>query len=178
MASLTAAADKSRSIEIPRSQVAGFCEAPLPQSALVHACVRFLCREPAFCGRLELDRPSFANEPLIERCGLAFDRTNPDPPVLVDRVRPLVLAANGTISNIRAQSIARRNPARPDLSALLEARLVDFGCIDTIQPISRVIQLERIAISHNNFVRQAWPGHRQQQLRNENSHQQPRLSVG
>src|SRR6476660_2694494 len=96
-------------------------------------------RETALCVRLELDRPSFANEPLIERCGLAFDRTNPDPPVLVDRVRSLVLAANGTISNIRAQSIARRNPARPDVAALVEARLVDFGCIDTVQPINRAI---------------------------------------
>jgi hypothetical protein len=61
---------------------------------------------------------------------------------------------------------------------LVEACLVDFGCIDTIQPISRVIQLERIAISHNNFVRQAWPGHRQQQRRNESAHVQPRLRVG
>ena len=82
MASLTTAADKSRSIEIPSSQVARFCEASLPQSAPVHTCVRFLCRETALCGRLELDRPSFANEPLIKRCGLAFDRTNPEPPVL------------------------------------------------------------------------------------------------
>src|SRR5882757_8906637 len=178
MASLTTAADEPRSTEIPSSQVARFCETSFPQSAPVLARVSFLCRETALCGRLELDRPSFANEPLIERCGLAFDRTNPDPPTLVDRVRPLVLAVDGTISNIRAQSIARRNPARPDVATLVEARLVDFGCIDAIQPINRVIQLERIAISHNNFSRQARPGHRQQQRRNESAHVQPRLSVG
>src|SRR4051794_26663831 len=99
MASLTTAADKSRSIEIPSSQVARFCETSFPQSAPVHACVSFLCRETALCVRLEVDRLSFANEPCIERCALAFDRTNPDPPVLVDRVRPLVVAANGAISN-------------------------------------------------------------------------------
>ena len=77
--------------------------------------------------------------------------------MLVDRVRPLVIAANGTTSNIGAQSITRRNPARPDVAALVEAHLVDFGCIDTVQPINRAIKLERIAISHNNFGRQAWP---------------------
>ena len=81
--------------------------------------------------------------------------------MLVDRVRPLVIAANGTTSNIGAQSITRRNPARPDVAALVEAHLVDFGCIDTVQPKDRAIQLERIAISHYNFGRQAWPGHRQ-----------------
>jgi len=90
--------------------------------------------------------------------------------VLVERVGPLVLAANGTISNIRAQSIAHRNPARPDVAALVETHLVDFGCIDTVQPINRAIQLERIAISHNNFGRQAWPDHRQQQRYNESAH--------
>src|SRR6478752_2307124 len=132
MARLTTGADKSRSIEIPSSQVARFYETSFPQSAPVHACVSFLCGETALCVRLELDRPSFANEPLIERCSLAFDRTNPDPPVLVDRVRSPVLAANGTISNIRAQSIARRNPARPDVATLVEARLVDFGCIHPV----------------------------------------------
>src|SRR6478736_4394806 len=147
MAGLTTPAEKSRCIVIPCSQVARFCETPAPQSAPVLAGVSFFCRETVLCGWLELDCPPFANQPRIERCGLVFDRTNPDPPVLVDRVRPVVLATNGTISNIRAQSIARRNPARPDLAALVEARLVDFGCIDTVQPINRTIQLERIAIS-------------------------------
>ena len=132
MAGLTATADKPRSIVIPSSQLARFCETSFPQSAPVLACVSFLCRKTALCGRLELNRPSFANEPLIERCGLVFDRTNPDPPVLVDRVRPLVIAANGTTSNLGAQSITRRNPARPDVAALVEAHLVDFGCIDTV----------------------------------------------
>src|ERR1700687_1827811 len=173
MASLTTAADKSRPIEIPSPQVARFCETSFPQSATALACVSFLCRETAPCVRLELDRPSFANEPLVERCGLAFDRTNPDPPVLVVGVRPLVLAANGTISNVRDQSIPRRNPARPDVAAVVEARLVDFGCIDTVQPINRAIQLERIAISNNNFGRQAWPDHRKQQRRNESAHEVP-----
>src|SRR4249920_2112482 len=102
MAGLTTAADKSRSIEIPSSQVARFCETSIPQSAPVLTCVGFLCRKAALCVGLELDRPSFANEPLIERCGFAVDRTNPDPSVLVERVRPLVLAANGAISNMRA----------------------------------------------------------------------------
>jgi hypothetical protein len=120
MAGLTTAADKSRSIEIPSSQVARFCETSFPQSAPVLTCVSFLCRKTALCLRLELDCQSFANEPLIERCGLAFDRTNPDPSVLVDRVGPLFLAANGTISNIHAQSIVRRNPARPDVAALVD----------------------------------------------------------
>ena len=73
MASLTTAADKSRSIEIPSSQVARFCETSLPQSAPVLTCVSVLCRKTALCVRLELDCPSFANEPLIERGGLAFD---------------------------------------------------------------------------------------------------------
>jgi hypothetical protein len=45
-----------------------------------------------------------------------------------------------------------------------------FGCVDTFQPIDRAIQLERIAISYNNFGRQAWPGDRQQQRRNESAH--------
>ena len=84
MASLTTSADKSRSIEIPSSQVARFCEASVPQSAPVLTCVSFLCRKPALCVRLELDRPSFANDPLIERCGLAFDRTDADPSLLVE----------------------------------------------------------------------------------------------
>src|SRR4029078_1749218 len=123
------------------SQVTRFSETSVPQSAPVLACVSFLCRKTALCGKIELDRPSFANEPLIERCGFVFDRTNSDPPVLVDRVGPLVLAANGTISNIRAQSIAHRNPARPDVAALVETHLVDLGCIDTVQPINRAIQL-------------------------------------
>src|SRR5215475_14823495 len=170
MASLTTAANEPRSIAIPSSRFARFCETSFPQSAPVLPCVSFLCRKTALCGRLERNRPSFANEPLIERCGLVFDRTNRDPPVLVDRVRPLVLAANGTISNIRAQSSARCNPARPDVAALVEARLVDFGGIDTVQPINRAIQLERSAIGHNNFGRQAWPDHRQQQRRNESAH--------
>ena len=160
MASLTTAADKSGSIKIPSSQVAWVCEASFPQSALVLACVGFLCREAALCVRLEVDRPSFANEPLIEGCGLTFDRTNTDPPLLVVRVRSLVFAANAAISNIRAQPIACGNPARPDVAALVEARLVDFGCIDTVQSINRAIQLERIAINHDNFGCQAWPDHR------------------
>ena len=83
MASLTTATNKSRTIDIPSSKVARFCKASFPQFAPVLACVRFLRRETARCGRLEPDCPSFANEPRIERCGLAFDRTNPDPPVLV-----------------------------------------------------------------------------------------------
>ena len=93
-------------------------------------------------------------------------------PVLVDRVRPLVLAANGAISNMRAQSIARCNPARPDIAAFVEACLVDFGSIDTIQPIIRVIQLQRIATGHNNFGRQARPGDCQQKCRYERAHVQ------
>src|SRR5262245_6193447 len=153
MASLTTAADEPRSIAIPFSQFSRFCETSFPQSTPVLTCVSFLCRKTALCGRLELNRPSFANEPLIERCGFVFDRTNCDPPVLVDRVRPLVLAANGPTSNMRAQSIAHRNPARPDIAGLVEAHLVDFGCIDTFQPIDRAIQLECIAIGHNNFGR-------------------------
>src|SRR5215470_11214341 len=119
MASLTTAADKPCSIEIPSSHVARFRETSFPQSAPVLTCVGFLRRKTALCVRLELDRPSFMNEPRIERCGFAFDRANPDPSMLVERVRPPVLAANGTISNIRAQSIARRNSARPDVAALV-----------------------------------------------------------
>jgi len=153
MASLTTATNKSRTIDIPSSKLARFCKASFPQFAPVLACVRFLRRETARCGRLEPDCPSFANEPGIERCGLAFDRTNPDPPVLGCRIRPFVIAANGTTSNIRAQSIARRDPARPDVAVLVETHLVDFRCIDTIQPIDRAIQFERIAIGHNNFGR-------------------------
>ena len=136
MASLTTATNKSRTIDIPSSKLARFCKASFPQFAPVLACVRFLRRETARCGRLEPDCPSFANEPRIERCGLAFDRTNPDPPVLGCRIRPFVVAANGTTSNIRAQSIARRDPARPDLAALTKARLINFGCIDAVQPMS------------------------------------------
>src|SRR6478609_9682900 len=69
MARLTTGAYKSRSIEIPSSQLARFCETSLPQSALVLTCVSFLCRKTTLCVRFELDRPSFANEPRIERCG-------------------------------------------------------------------------------------------------------------
>ena len=86
------------------------------------------------------------------------------------RIRPFVVAANGTTSNIRAQSIARRDPARPDFAALIKARLINFGCIDAVQPIDRAIQSERIAVSHSNVGRQAWPDHRQQQRCNENAH--------
>ena len=156
-ASLTATADKPRSIVIPSSQLARFCETLGGSRASASSAAK----RPFAEGSNLIAHPSRTNEPLIERCGLVFDRTNPDPPVLVDRVRPLVIAANGTTSNLGAQSITRRNPARPDVAALVEAHLVDFGCIDTVQPKDRAIQLERIAISHYNFGRQAWPGHRQ-----------------
>jgi hypothetical protein len=170
IAGLTTDTNKSRTVEIPSSKLARFCKASFPQLALVLACVSFLRRETARCGRFEPDCPSFANEPRIERCVLALDPTNPDPPVPGRRIRPFVVAANGAISNMRDQSISRRDPARPDLAALIKARLINFGGIDAVQPIDRAIQSERIAVSHGNVGRQAWPGHRQQQRCNENAH--------
>jgi hypothetical protein len=71
---------------------------------------------------------------------------------------------------MRAQSISRRNPARPDVAALIQAGLINFGCIDAVQPIDRAIQSERITVSHSNFGRQTWPDHSQQQRCNENAH--------
>src|SRR3954447_24702933 len=102
MANLATAAEKSRAIVIPSTEVARVRETSFPQSAQVLARVGLLRHEAAVCGGVELDRPTFANQPLIECRGFAFDRTNPDPPLLVDRVRPFVFAANGPISDIRA----------------------------------------------------------------------------
>ena len=177
MTGLATAADKPCCTEIPSSEVTRFRETSAPQSAPVLACVNFPRGEAVGCGWLELDRPSFANQPLIERGILAFDRANPDPPLLVVRVRPLVLAANGAISNMSAQSIPRRNPARPDVAALINAGLIEFGCIDAVQPIGRTIQPKCIAISHGNVRRQTWSDHRQQQRYKENKCVQPYRTV-
>src|SRR4051812_27138660 len=98
MAGLTTAAKKPCAIAIPSAQVARVRETSLPQSAPLVARVSLFRREAARCGGVELDRPTFANQPLIQRRGFAFDRTDPDPPLLVDRVRPLVFAANGPVS--------------------------------------------------------------------------------
>jgi hypothetical protein len=65
MASLTTATNKSRTIDIPSSKLARFCKASFPQFAPVLACVSFLCRETTPCVWLELDGPSFVNEPFI-----------------------------------------------------------------------------------------------------------------
>jgi hypothetical protein len=56
----------------------------------------------------------------------------------------------------------------------VEARLVDFGCINTAQPIVRSLQLERIAINHYNLGGKAWPNYCYQKRRNESAHLQPR----
>ena len=63
----------------------------------------------------------------------------------------------------------RRGSSRPERTgsiglhtfALLVALLLAIG---------RTIQPERIAVSHSNVGRQAWPDHRQQQRCNENAH--------
>ncbi len=110
LAGFATPAEKSRAIRLPSPEVARVRETSTPQPAPVLPCVSFLRRETALCRRLQFDRPSFPNEPLVERGGLAFERANPDPPVLVIRIRPLVVASNGARSNMRAQSISRRNP--------------------------------------------------------------------
>jgi hypothetical protein len=177
MTGFATAADKSRCTEIPSSEVTRFGKTSAPQSAPVLACVSLPSREAVGCGRLELDRPSFANQPLIERGSLAFDRAYPDPPLLVIRVRALVLAANGAICNMPAQSIPRRNPARPDVAGLIKASLINFGRVDAVQPIIRTIQPERIAVSHSNIRRQTWADHRQQQRYQESKYVQPHRTV-
>ena len=120
MARSATGADKSRSTKIPSSEVARFRETSAPQPTPVLACVSFLRRETALCGRLRLDRPSFSSEPLVECGGLAFDRANADRPVLVVRVSPLILAANVASSNMRAQSICRPGLVRPSPATTLK----------------------------------------------------------
>ena len=85
LAGFATPADKSRAVRLPSRKSRGSAKHPAPQPAPVLACVSFVRRETALGGRLQPDCPSFPNEPLVERGGLALERANPDPPVLVVR---------------------------------------------------------------------------------------------
>jgi len=70
---LTTAADKSRSLRLHRRSRAVLQES-LPQSRGSRRAFRFSARNGPFAVRFELDRPSLANEALIERVASLRDR--------------------------------------------------------------------------------------------------------
>ena len=103
---------------------------------------------------LEVHSPSLLHKPFVQNQLFAFNPADADAPYFgIDRIRPLVIAADCALAYESGQVVARLDPAFPLSTLFIDAHLIQLWSINSIKSIGIVAQSECVSLFNDRIGR-------------------------
>src|SRR5262245_30837893 len=138
---------------VPPAKILRGNETSLPQAGVGCTRVFLVDREAPLGGRLQIERPSLAHQPVAK-----IDAGNgalPYPSLWVGRIGANILALDRPPRDELVQFFCDRGTAREQLSILVEAKLISFRRVDPVKPEALTVDLNGVDV---DTMCVAWTG--------------------
>src|SRR3974390_2331444 len=172
-----AGAAEQGGVLLPATEFGRRDKAALPEASAFVLRIRLVFPEAALCRGFLAQRKSLAYEKLAQTGGFAFDGAGPDAPFLVGRSGTEIVAAHVAAADKLGELVARIDAARPGIGMVVNADLVDCGCLDAGEPIRHLANINGPAVPDHRAGGKAWAGCENGQDRDQPTHRKISLSA-
>ncbi|OIQ66752.1 hypothetical protein GALL_516770 [mine drainage metagenome] len=133
-------------------------EATLPEPSAVCPGIGFIRSELASCGGFGIQGKALADKELVQAGGFTLDRANAGMPPFVGGIRTEFLATDLVAPDQAGEMVARVNTACPWVGVVVDANLVKRRCVDAVEPIGYIGEVDGRAVPDDRAGGEALTG--------------------